>query len=169
MMIAFMLSVAFLGGEASPSAATQRPSASVSGDPGTITKEQAVKVQKAARAMKKMTNAAEDTAHKRNYSRTLFWADRLGDFADTMVDEAGDLIRDGGGPDDEIRHLLGEMYGAYANFRMAVGNLPEERDRRTLHKGSLKAYRDVFEAVCPVPTDKDKALSPPMPGPDDSD
>jgi hypothetical protein len=169
MAIVFMLAVTLLDGGSSLSAATQRPSAPVSGNTGTITKGQAVKVQKAARALKKVANVAEDAAHKKNFAKTLFWADRLGDFADTMVDEVGDLIRDEGGADDEIRHLLREIYGAYSNFRMAVGNLPEERDRRTLLKGSLKAYREVFEAICPMPSDQDKALSPPNAGPDDSD
>jgi hypothetical protein len=165
----FMLAVTLLGGEASPASPVRCPSASVSGERDTITKEQAVRIQKAARGVKKVANAAEEVAHRKSYAKTLFWADRLGDFADSLVDEAGDLIRDGGGNDDEVRHLLREIYGAYSNFRMAAMNLPEERDRRTLLKGSLKAYRELFEAICPMPTNQAKALLPPMPGPDDSD
>jgi hypothetical protein len=164
-----MFAVMLLGGEASPATPGQCPSASVCGERDTVTKEQAVKIQKAARGVKKVANAAEEVAHRKNFAKTLFWADRLGDFADSLIDEAGDLIRDEGGSGDEVRHLLREIYGAYSNFRMAAMNLAEERDRRRLLQGSLKAYREVFEAICPMPTNQDKALLPPMPGPDDSD
>jgi hypothetical protein len=169
-VILFTLVASLLGGDAGPAAPARLSSASVSGGAGTVSKEQAGKIQKAARGIKKLANAAEESAHKKGYARTLFWADRLGDFADSLVDEAGDLIRDGGGHDDEVRHLLREIYGAYSNYRVTVGNLPEERDRRTLLKGSLKAYRELFKAVCgPTPGEDDKALSPPAQGPDDSD
>jgi hypothetical protein len=164
------LAVALLGVGPSSAATAQIPPGSISGDSGTISRAQATEIQKAARTLKRVANEAEVFAHKRDYPRTLFWADRLGDFADTLVDEAGDLIRDGNGPDDEVRHLLRELYGSYSNFRMAAGNLPEERDRKTLLRGSLKAYRDVYKAICgPMPSNEDKALAPPEPGTDDSD
>ncbi len=170
MNFAFALAIALLGAGPGPVAPAHVGSGPISGGTGSISREQATKIQKAARSLKRAANDAEELAHKRGYPRTLFWADRLGDLADTLVDEAGDLIRGGDGRDDEVRHLLREVYGAYSNFRMAAGNLPEERDRRMLLKGTLKAYRDVFEAICgPMPSDEDKALVPPRPGADDSD
>ena len=170
MNFALMLAVVLLDVEPGPTAPTRLTSGSISGDTGTLSREQATRIQKAARGLKRVANDAEERAHMRGYPRTRFWADRLGDLADGLVDEAGDLIRGGDGRDDEVRHLLREVYGAYSNFRMAAGNLPEERDRRMLLKGTLKAYRDVFEAICgPVPSDEDKALAPPKPGEDDSD
>jgi hypothetical protein len=170
MNFALALTVALTGFNPGPAAPIDLGSGSVAGGEDTISREQAAKIQKAARNLKRTANDVEEIAHKRGYSRTLFWADRLGDLADTLVDEAGDLIRGGDGRDDEVRHLLRELYGAYSNYRTYVGNIPEERDRKMLLKGTLKAYRGVFEATCgPTPSDDDKALAPPRPGPDDSD
>jgi hypothetical protein len=162
MNLAFALAIAFLGVGPASSASAETE--------GHVTKEQAARIQKAAKVLHKVANVVEENASNKGLRKTHYWADRVGDLADGLEDEAGDLIRDGGGRDDEVRHTLGQIFDAYTNDRNCVVNLPDGRDRKSLLKGTLKAYRELYEAICgPEPVADDAALAPPKPSAEDSD
>jgi hypothetical protein len=159
MTMSFSMSVAMIGDGPSPGVK----------EGGTISRERAIKIQKAARVLHRVANDSEEIADGKHFRKTLYWADRLGDLADGLEDEAGDLIRSNGGLDDEIRRSLHEVYGAHQNFRQAVQNLPDPDDRRKILKGTLKAYKDLYEAICDHESREDReSFAPPKPGPDDS-